>query len=57
MARLTGIQKAMETHHTTNLRRLEREIKEELERVLTQEELLAFPKTSGLVSFGDRNLD
>lgn len=40
LARLVGIQKVREMHATASLRRLETEIREELERVLTQEELL-----------------
>lgn len=40
LAKLSGIQKVMETHTTQSVRKVEKEIIEELERVLTQEELL-----------------
>lgn len=55
-ARLAGIQKAMETHSTRNLCKLEGEIRDELERVLTQEEML-WNRWQGVdrINFGERN--
>lgn len=55
-ARLAGIQKAMESHSTRNLCKLEGEIRDELERVLTQEEML-WNRCRGVdwINFGDRN--
>ena len=39
LARLRGIQKALETHSTCRLRALELELREELENILFQEEV------------------
>ncbi|KAK9090350.1 hypothetical protein Sjap_023527 [Stephania japonica] len=40
LTRLDGLQKALETHTTKNLRELDKSLREELEHILTQEELL-----------------
>lgn len=56
LARLASLQKALESHTTRNLRKLESEVREELERVLTQEELLSTRRQGAdWVYFGDRN--
>ena len=56
LARLGGIQKAMETHSTPNLRNLEVELREELEDILLQEEVFLRQKSnSDFVNLGDRN--
>ena len=46
LARLGGIQKALETHSTRNLRALDLELKEELECILLQEEVFWRQKSS-----------
>lgn len=56
LARIGGIQKALETQATNGLRRLELKLKRDLEEVLTQEELLWYQKSrKDWIIHGDRN--
>ena len=56
LAKLGGIQKAMETHSTRNLRTLELELREELEDILLQEEMYMRQKAnSDFINLGDQN--
>ena len=56
MARLNGIQKALETHTTRNLVRLDGELRQELEAILDQEELVWKLKSrTEWLALGDRN--
>ena len=45
LARLGGIQKALESYPNSNLTQLELELKRDLERIMTQEEILWFQKS------------
>ena len=42
LARLNGIQKSLESHHSSNLLKLETQLSKELNDILNQEELLWF---------------
>lgn len=56
LARLSGIQKALEMHQTRNLLKLETNLSKQLDDILNQEELLLFQKSrSDWIQFGDRN--
>lgn len=56
LARLERVQRAMGSHTTKNLRREEEEIRDELERVMTQEELLSKQSQgTNFIKYGDHN--
>ena len=56
LARLAGIQRALEWHKSRSLMDLEVTLKRELESILSQEEILWFQKSRrDWVEFGDRN--
>ena len=56
LARLNGIQKALESHHSDNLLKLETQLSKELNDILNQEELLWLQKSrSDWIQFGDKN--
>ena len=56
LARLNGIQKALESHHSDNLLKLETQLNKELNDILNQEELLWLQKSRcDWIQFGDRN--
>ena len=56
LARLNGIQKALESHHSDNLVKLETQLSKELNDILNQEELLWLQKSRcDWIQFGDRN--
>ena len=56
LARIGGIQRTLEKHHSRRLIELEIKLKRNLERVLTQEEVLGFQKSQReWIVCGDRN--
>ncbi|KAH9673090.1 reverse transcriptase domain-containing protein [Citrus sinensis] len=56
LARLAGIQRALEWHRSRNLMDLEMNLKRELESILSQEEILWYKKSRrDWIEFGDRN--
>lgn len=56
LARVGGIQRTLEKHHSRRLIELEIKLKRNLERVLTQEEVLGFQKSQReWIVCGDRN--
>ena len=56
LARLGGIQKALESHHLDNLLNLETHLSKELNDILNQEELLWLQKShNNWIQFGDKN--
>lgn len=56
LAKLNGIQRALEDHGSKNLLDLEDKLTGELQTVLTQEELLWYQKErKDLISWGDKN--
>ena len=56
LARLAGIQRALEWHRSRHLMELEVTLKRELESILSQEEILWYQKSRrDWIEFGDRN--
>ena len=56
IARLVGIQRALEIHNSRNLSALENQLKKDLDDVMAQEELLWFQKSrQDWLFYGDRN--